>query len=230
MRTPVVLVAGQGDTDAVAGALLRKPGTVVVEHRFDGQVVRRTHSDCCDGSVDDRGDRRSSSRTAAWRARFATTCWCCCGNCTAATTSTGSWCTWRRGWSPSRSAGRSTTRRVRVAPGYVDGPAARDVVIAGVVDCVQTVDWLGQALSDDELVRRTHGRSSGGRPGRVRRPPGAQPRRIRRRWRCCAGWHPARESPSVSTASRWRWRTWTTFHAEAAAMSRTHRCWPDCRR
>ena len=42
MRTPVVLVAGQGGTDAVAGALLRKPGTVVVEHRFDGQVVRRT--------------------------------------------------------------------------------------------------------------------------------------------------------------------------------------------
>ena len=42
MRTPVVLVAGQGGTDAVAGALLRKPGTVVVEHRFDGQVIRRT--------------------------------------------------------------------------------------------------------------------------------------------------------------------------------------------
>ena len=42
MRTPVVLVAGQGGTDAVAGILLRKPGTVVVEHRFDGQVVRRT--------------------------------------------------------------------------------------------------------------------------------------------------------------------------------------------
>jgi G3E family GTPase len=42
MRTPVVLVAGQGGTDAVAGTLLRKPGTMVVEHRFDGQVVRRT--------------------------------------------------------------------------------------------------------------------------------------------------------------------------------------------
>jgi G3E family GTPase len=42
MRTPVVLVAGQGDTDSVTGALLRRPGTVVVEHRFDGHVVRRT--------------------------------------------------------------------------------------------------------------------------------------------------------------------------------------------
>lgn len=42
MRTPVVVVAGQGDTDAVAGTLLRRPGTLVVEHRFDGHVVRRT--------------------------------------------------------------------------------------------------------------------------------------------------------------------------------------------
>ena len=42
MRTPVVLVAGQGDTDAATGALMRRPGTVVVEHRFDGHVVCRT--------------------------------------------------------------------------------------------------------------------------------------------------------------------------------------------
>src|SRR6201992_629347 len=42
MRTPVALVAGQGDTSAAVGALLRKPGTLVIEHRFDGQVVRRT--------------------------------------------------------------------------------------------------------------------------------------------------------------------------------------------
>jgi hypothetical protein len=42
MRTPVVLVAGQGDTDSVAGALAPPPGTLVVEHRFDGHIVRRT--------------------------------------------------------------------------------------------------------------------------------------------------------------------------------------------
>jgi hypothetical protein len=42
MRTPVVLVAGQGGTDSVTGALMQRPGTVVVEHRFDGHVVRRT--------------------------------------------------------------------------------------------------------------------------------------------------------------------------------------------
>ena len=42
MRTPVILVAGQKDTDPVVGALVRTPGTLVVEHRFDGHVVRRT--------------------------------------------------------------------------------------------------------------------------------------------------------------------------------------------
>src|SRR6202012_5203949 len=42
MRTPVVLVAGQGDTDSATGALMQRPGTVVVEHRVDGHVVRRT--------------------------------------------------------------------------------------------------------------------------------------------------------------------------------------------
>src|ERR1700746_1747628 len=42
MRTPVILVAGQTDTDPVVGTLLRTPGTLVVEHRFDGHVVRRT--------------------------------------------------------------------------------------------------------------------------------------------------------------------------------------------
>lgn len=42
MRTPVILVAGQKHTDPVVGALLRNPGTLVVEHRYDGHVVRRT--------------------------------------------------------------------------------------------------------------------------------------------------------------------------------------------
>ena len=39
MRTPVILVAGQTDTDPVIGALLRTPGTLVVMHRFDGLIV-----------------------------------------------------------------------------------------------------------------------------------------------------------------------------------------------
>ena len=42
MRTPTILVAGQGDSDAVTGALLHGTGTAVVQHRFDGQVVLRS--------------------------------------------------------------------------------------------------------------------------------------------------------------------------------------------
>jgi len=52
MRTPVVLVAGQKDTDPVVGALLRRSGTVIVEHRFDGHVVRRTMVMLQHGGVD----------------------------------------------------------------------------------------------------------------------------------------------------------------------------------
>src|ERR1700742_2985442 len=51
MRTPVVLVTGQDGTDAVTGTMLRRPGTVVVEHRFDGQVVRRTIVRLRDGDL-----------------------------------------------------------------------------------------------------------------------------------------------------------------------------------
>lgn len=49
MRTPVFLVAGQRGTDLVVGALLRTSGTLVVEHRFDGHVVRRTTAVLTDG-------------------------------------------------------------------------------------------------------------------------------------------------------------------------------------
>ena len=56
MRTPVILVAGQKDTDPVVGALLRTPGTVVVEHRFDGPRGAPDDGDPATWSVDDRGD------------------------------------------------------------------------------------------------------------------------------------------------------------------------------
>jgi hypothetical protein len=39
--TPVNLVAGQMDTDPVVGAVLRTPGTLVLEHRFDLLVLLR---------------------------------------------------------------------------------------------------------------------------------------------------------------------------------------------
>ena len=41
--------------------------------------------------------------------------------------------------------------RVRVVPGYVDGPAALDVSIAAVVTCVDSSQWMGQALGDAQL-------------------------------------------------------------------------------
>ena len=150
MRTPVVLVAGQGGTDAVAGALLRKPGTVVVEHRFDGQVVRRTLVVLRDGDmviVEEalelahgclactiRNDllvllRKLHRRSDVDRIVVRLAPWL----------------------EPEPICWAINHTPVRVGPGYFDGPAARDVVIAGVVDCVQTADWLGQALGDEEL-------------------------------------------------------------------------------
>jgi G3E family GTPase len=41
--------------------------------------------------------------------------------------------------------------RVRVVPGYVDGPAALDVSIAAVVTCVDSSVWISQALGDADL-------------------------------------------------------------------------------
>src|ERR1043166_5007495 len=49
MRTPLVLVTGQGDTDGIAATLLGTPGTVVVGHEFDGQVIRRWVTSTRDG-------------------------------------------------------------------------------------------------------------------------------------------------------------------------------------
>jgi G3E family GTPase len=150
MRTPVVLVAGQHGTDAAAGALLRRPGTVVVEHRFDGQVVRRTIVRLRDGDLviaeealelahgclacTIRNDllvllRKLHRRSDVDRIVVHLALWL----------------------EPEPICWAINHTPVHVGPGYFDGPAARDVVTAGVVGCVLAVDWLGQALGDDEL-------------------------------------------------------------------------------
>ncbi|UMB69391.1 ribosome hibernation factor-recruiting GTPase MRF [Mycobacterium paraterrae] len=150
MRTPVVLVVGQDGTDAAAGALLRRPGTVVVEHRFDGQVVRRTIARLRDGDLviteeplelahgcvacTIRNDllvllRKMHRRDDVERIVVQLAPWL----------------------EPEPICWAINHTRVRVGPGFFDGPAARDVVIAGVVTCVDAVDWLGQALGDDGL-------------------------------------------------------------------------------
>jgi G3E family GTPase len=150
MRTPVLLVSGQGDTDAVTGALLRRPGTLVVEHRFDGHVVKRTLTNLDDGVL-------TTGETALELAH----------GCVACTIRNDLLVLLRRlhrradvdrivvhlsPWlEPEPICWAINHVRVRVGPGYADGPAARDVEIAAVLTCVDTTTWLGRALGDDEL-------------------------------------------------------------------------------
>ncbi|MCV7066599.1 GTP-binding protein, partial [Mycolicibacterium farcinogenes] len=147
MRTPVVLIAGQGEPDGVAAELSRKPGTVLVRHTFDGQVVLRTVSDaggtselalelshgCVSCTVRDdllillrRLHRRSDVdrivvQLMPWL-EAEPVCWAI------------------------------DTIRVSVGPGYIDGPAARDVEIEAVIACLDASVWLQQAIGDDELA------------------------------------------------------------------------------
>ncbi len=150
MRTPVLLVAGQGDTDAVARDLLRHERTIVVRHRFDGHVVHRlvttvqngilTTSDsvlellhaCVSCTI--RNDllvllRRLHRRDDIDRIAVHLAPWL----------------------EPEPICWAINHVRVRMGPGYADGPAARDVEIAGVITCVDSSAWLPSALGDDEL-------------------------------------------------------------------------------
>jgi G3E family GTPase len=150
MRTPVVLVAGQGDTDALVGALLCWPGTLVVEHRFDGHVVRRTTA----------GLRHGELTTAEDALELAHGCVACTirndllvllrklhrrENVDRIVVRLAPWL------EPEPICWAINHTRICVGPGCPDGPAARDVTIAGVVTCVDASDWLTQALADDEL-------------------------------------------------------------------------------
>lgn len=156
MRTPVILVAGQRDTDAVVGAMLRTPGTLVVEHRFDGHVVRRTTASLSDGVL-------TSTENGLELAHG-------CVSCTIRNdllvllrqlhrrddvdrivVHLAPWL------EPGPICLAINHVRVRVAPGYIDGPAALDVAIAAVVTCVDSAAWLDQALGEEELDDgRTH--------------------------------------------------------------------------
>ncbi|ORW09363.1 ribosome hibernation factor-recruiting GTPase MRF [Mycobacterium kyorinense] len=150
MRTPVVLVAGQGDTDAVTGSLLRKPGTLVVEHRFDGHIVRRTLIML----------RRGELVTAETILELAHGCVACTirndllillrqlhrrDDVKRIVVHLSPWL------EPEPICVAIDHVRIRVAPGYIDGPAARDVAIAAVLTCVDAHSWLQQALGDEEL-------------------------------------------------------------------------------
>ena len=150
MRTTVILVAGQKDTDAVVGALLRTPGTLVVEHRFDGHVVRRTTAALQHGVLS----------TAEAGVELAHGCVSCTirndllvllrqlhrrADVDRVVVHLAPWL------EPEPICFAIDHVRVRVAPGYIDGPAALDVSIASVVTCVDSSAWLTQALGDAEL-------------------------------------------------------------------------------
>lgn len=150
MRTPVILVAGQHGTDAVVETLLLQAGTVAVGYRLDGHVVVRRTATRPDGTVTTtqaalelthgcvsctiRDDllillRRLHQRAGVARIVVQLPAWL----------------------EPQPVCWAINHVRVHVGPGYIDGPAARDVSIAAVLTCVQASTWLPQALGDDEL-------------------------------------------------------------------------------
>lgn len=151
MRTPVVLVAGQGDRDRVAGTLMGATGTLVVGHEYDGQVVRRWISIMNSGDL-------STSELPLELAH----------GCVACTIRSDLLVLLRRlsrrddverivvllaPWLEPEPICRAINHgAVRVGPGYIDGPAARDVVIDAVVTTVDSESWLGKAVGSDELA------------------------------------------------------------------------------
>lgn len=146
MRTPLVLVSGQHDTEDTVEVLARSPGTVVIRHRLDGHVVVRTV-----------GTTQGSSD---WALEVANGCVSCTirddllvllrrlhrrSDVTRIVVNLLPWL------EPEPVCWAVNTIPVRVGPGYPDGPAARDVHIHGVVTCVDAATWRDQALGDDEL-------------------------------------------------------------------------------
>lgn len=150
MRTPVFLVAGQGDTHGVVGEMRRRAGTVVVEHRFDGHVVKRRITTCRHGKLNAleevlelakgcvactiRNDllillRKLHRRTGVERVVVHLDHWL----------------------EPEPICWAINHVCVALGSGFVDGPAARDVEIAAVITCIDTAVWLRQALGAEEL-------------------------------------------------------------------------------
>lgn len=150
VRTPVVLVAGQANTDAVVQTLLRRRGTLLVRHRVDGHVVVRSLTMLRNGipanadyalellhgcvSCTVRNDllsllRRLHRRRDVERVVLELAPWL----------------------EPQPICWAIEHVQVSLGPGYPRGPAARDVRIAGVVCGLDSARWLEQALGDDAL-------------------------------------------------------------------------------
>ncbi|CAN3131286.1 Zinc chaperone Rv0106 [Mycobacterium sp. smrl_JER01] len=139
MRTPVVVVTGQSDTEAAAGTLVTCTGTALVEHRFDGHVVHRRTT--------------LVQRGMAVTADAVLELTRCCVSCTV------------REDLLEHLAGlhrRPDVDRivVRLSPwlepepvcyAIMHSPVARDVAVSAVVATVDSAGWLAQALGEDEL-------------------------------------------------------------------------------
>lgn len=147
MRTPTVVLAGQGDTDAAAVQLLCRPGTLVIEHRFDGHVVRRRQITLQQGVM-------TSAETVLELAH----------GCLSCTIRNDLLILLRKvhrrhdvdrivihlaPWlEPEPICWAIRHVRVSMGPGFIDGPAARDVEIDAVITCLDVERWLPQALGD----------------------------------------------------------------------------------
>lgn len=150
MRTPVVLVAGQGAGTDVVDVLIRDPGTAVVGYAVDGHVVIRRVS-----------GMRDSKMVIAETALEMTNC---CVTCTIRNdllillrqlhrrAEVRRIVVHLMEWlDPEPFCVAINETPIRLGPGYIDGPASRDVAIEAVVACIDTSVWLAQALGDDEL-------------------------------------------------------------------------------
>lgn len=130
--------------------LAEKPGTAVVSHRFDGHVIVRSIA------------MRHRDRTliSEWPLEMA-------GGCVSCTIRNDLLILLRRlhrredisrlvvhlaPWlEPEPVCWAIDNVDVHVGPGYIDGPAGRDVRIDAVVTTVDAAVWLAQALGDDDL-------------------------------------------------------------------------------
>ncbi|MBB2992220.1 G3E family GTPase [Mycolicibacterium iranicum] len=139
MRTPVVVVTGQRETEGIAGALLDSPGTAVVEHHFDGHVVHRTTA--------------LMQRDVTVKADAVLELTNCCVSCTVRNDLLHHLRLLHR---------RPDVERIVVRLGpwmepepvcfaILHSPAARDVALSAVVTAVDSGAWLSQALGEDEL-------------------------------------------------------------------------------
>lgn len=143
MRTPVIVVAGHNSaagTAEITRVLLERPGTLAVEHDFDGHVVHRTTT--------------SIQRGITVKADAVLELTNCCLSCTVREDLMAHLCHLHRRGGVERIV-------VRLAPWLEPAPvcaaiahstAASELSVAAVLTAVDTDTWLPHALGEDELA------------------------------------------------------------------------------